>query len=187
MARVKKAVEKAYKNETPVEPEPIPGGTLPKKGRKKAEVVATPSKSGQTTLLEFMKPVEVVEAPAPAVPKKRISKKAPEPVVAPAPAPAPEPAPVPAPEPVKKIPKKRLPKVVITQATEAPLAYVPSTEKEPVDETITISVKKQEIDGRTYYVDFIKQKVYDMKFKYVGRYDSKENTVATGFYDSDVE
>ena len=99
MARVKKAVEKAYKNETPVEPEPIPGGTLPKKGRKKTEVVATPTKSGQTTLLEFMKPVEVVEAPAapapaaalpkaPTVPKKRIPKKAP---AAPEPEPIPEP------------------------------------------------------------------------------------------------
>ena len=87
------------------------------------------------------------------------------------------PAPAPAPAPPKAV-KKRRPKIVPT----TPVAIIPNpTEVLPVDSIREIRVKKQEVDGRSLYVG-PKDKVYDLKFKYLGRL--KEDKIVN-FPDSD--
>jgi hypothetical protein len=95
-------------------------------------------------------------------------------VPTPAPAAVPTPAAPAAPKPVKK----RQPKMVST----TPVAIIPNpTEVLPVDSIREIRVKKQEVDGRSLYVG-PKDKVYDLKFKYLGRL--KEDKIVN-FPDSD--
>jgi len=111
-----------------------------------------------------------VPAPAPAVP-------APAPAV-PAPAVPPPAVPAPAVAPPPKAVKKRQPKMVST----TPVAIIPNpTEVLPVDSIREIRVKKQEVDGRSLYIG-PKDKVYDLKFKYLGRL--KEDKIVN-FPDSD--
>jgi hypothetical protein len=53
---------------------------------------------------------------------------------------------------------------------------------------VEISVRRLELDGgRSYYLDTKKQKVYDMKFKYLGRYLAEKKEIDRGFPDSDAE
>jgi methionyl-tRNA synthetase len=97
--------------------------------------------------------------------------------VPPAPVPTAAPAAVPTPVPPKAV-KKRQPKIVPT----TPVAIIPNpTEVLPVDSIREIRVKKQEVDGRSLYVG-PKDKVYDLKFKYLGRL--KEDKIVS-FPDSD--
>jgi len=76
---------------------------------------------------------------------------------------------------------KPRPKVVLKVVTEtkpepkpepkpkAPVAIIPHPMQEvPVDSVREIKVKKQEVNGRSVYVG-PKDKVYDLKFKYLGR------------------
>ncbi len=86
--------------------------------------------------------------------------------VAPA-APAAPVAPV-APAPKKKAAPKK--KVTTVAATEMPV--------------VQITVKKKEIGGTTYYLG-PEDKVFDMKFKYVGRYDKEADEVNRDILDSD--
>ena len=69
----------------------------------------------------------------------------------------------------KRIIAKRAPKKVVEQATP-PKAQVGD---KPVDlserEVLRIKVRKQEVDGRMFYLDSKKDKLYDLKGKYVGR------------------
>jgi hypothetical protein len=68
------------------------------------------------------------------------------------------------------------------------LGYVEETRASEVDDVVTISVRRMEMDGgRVYYVDSKKQKVYDMKYKYVGRYSSETREIDRSFPDSDAE
>ena len=92
---------------------------------------------------------------------------------------SPTPAPaVTAPAAPPKPVKKRQPKKVPT----TPVAIIPNpTEVLPVDSIREIRVKKQEVDGRSLYVG-PKDKVYDLKFKYLGRL--KEDKIVS-FPDSD--
>ena len=79
------------------------------------------------------------------------------------------PAAVEAPAPKKKAaPKKKVATVVA--ATEVPV--------------VPITVKKKEIGGTTYYLG-PDDKVFDMKFKYVGRYDAEADEVNRDILDSD--
>ena len=50
-----------------------------------------------------------------------------------------------------------------------------------------IQVKKEEIAGRSVYVAETKDKVYDMSYSYLGRWNRKEGRVDTTFPDSDAE
>jgi hypothetical protein len=49
-----------------------------------------------------------------------------------------------------------------------------------------IVVRKREIGERIVYVDTNKGKVYDMKFRYLGRHDAKQDKIVE-FPDSDAE
>jgi len=160
MGKVKKAVAAAYAGvEVAAEPEPLPVAAVAKKGgaaktmRKKkveeAPVVVAPA----------------VEAPAPALEKKR---KAPVKKGG-------EPAPVEAPPQEKG-----------AAALEPPVAIIRQQFPEPIEDVLTIRVVPKEIGGRKVYLEPKKQKVYDLKFHYIGRYNSKEAAITT-FPDSDAE
>ena len=71
---------------------------------------------------------------------------------------------------VKAQPKKRQPKqVAAAPESVAPVAIIPSPAEElPVENVREIKVRKREIDGRSLYLG-PKDKVYDLKFKYLGR------------------
>ena len=50
---------------------------------------------------------------------------------------------------------------------------------------ITVNVKKTTLDGRSVYINYKNDKVYDMKFNYIGR--SKNDAIDSSFPDSDAE
>jgi hypothetical protein len=79
--------------------------------------------------------------------------------------------------------KKRQPKKVDpVQLASSPVAIIPNpTEEVPIEAIKEIKVRKREIDGRSLYVGQ-KDKVYDLKFKYLGRL--KDDTIIA-FPDSD--
>jgi hypothetical protein len=82
------------------------------------------------------------------------------------------------PEPVKKTIRKK-------QVVGLPTAYVKPLNEEI--EVLIVNVKKIEIDDRIVYLNNEKDKVYDMKFNYLGRYDRKDNKINSNYADSDVE
>jgi len=84
------------------------------------------------------------------------------------------------------LPKKRAPKKILSPDL-TPLAKVETEHSLLVEETIHVHVKKLEVHGRSYYLDPKKEKVYNLQFKYVGRYDKINETIVTGFHDSDQE
>lgn len=82
----------------------------------------------------------------------------------------------------KPPPKKRQPKQTV--APEAPVAVLAEpTQELPVESVREVRVRKREIDGRSLYLG-PKDKVYDLKFKYLGRL--KEESIVS-FPDSDAE
>jgi len=88
-------------------------------------------------------------------------------------------APVAAPVPVKRRANVKKP------LSDEPLARVEGPVVDISDHTvINIKVRKQEVDGRLYYLDPKKDKLYDMKFKYAGRL--KEGAIVN-HPDSDAE
>jgi len=143
MAKIKVAVDAAYAGVETVPPAEMPGGV--KKMRKlkvkgKLKPCASPVVEDDEA--------EVAEAPAVA--------EAPPVVEVPA-------APVPA-------KKKRQPKKVASPTITTITGFVPRPDAaEEPEETITIPVRKRIIDGRELYLDPKKDKLYDLKFKYVGR------------------
>jgi hypothetical protein len=120
----------------------------------------------------------VEQAEPQAMPGKRRVKKSVVPVAPAPPAPVPvavvaKPVPMstpPAPAPVKK-----------RQPKQSPPVAVVAQEELPVESVREIKVRRREIDGRSLYVG-PKDKVYDLKFKYLGRL--KEDAIAS-FPDSD--
>ncbi len=89
--------------------------------------------------------------------------------------------------------KKITPKKAVATAPAAPSigiaeAFVEQTAESPVEDVVEIKVRRLELDGgRSYYLDSKKQKLYDMKFKYVGRYSAAEGSIDRSFPDSDQE
>jgi hypothetical protein len=89
-------------------------------------------------------------------------------------------------------PEPKAPEPVVTKApvakpkkkTPEPIAAL--EKGEPV-EVITVKVKATEIDGRTVYLSSVKDKVYDMKYNYLGRYNRKANKIESAYGDSDAE
>ncbi len=121
--------------------------------------------------------VEVVE-PQPMPGGRKIkSKKAVAPVAAVAATPVPV-ASTPVPTPAPKLVKKRQPKL-----GSAPVAILAATTV-TVDDVHTIHVRRIEVEGRSLYLDPKKEKLYDLKFKYLGRL---KNDAIVDFPDSDAE
>jgi hypothetical protein len=82
--------------------------------------------------------------------------------------------------------KKRIlkPKVVAPPIT----GFVnPTATLEEEPKIVKISVKKAEIDGRSVYLESSKDKVYDLKFNYIGRFNRSEDRIDTTYPDSDAE
>jgi hypothetical protein len=125
-----------------------------------------------------------VQVPAPAT----VQAPAPVPVPVPAPAPVPVPVPVQVQAPVKA---KRQPKKVVSQPTVQPLAT--ESVEPPLQglNCITITVRKIEHNGRKYYLNSDKDKLYTVMpdggvGKYCGRLDRENDRIAE-FPDSDSE
>jgi len=94
------------------------------------------------------------------------------------------------PTPPKKQPKQvaRKKPIATTAPQPTPIGLVSST---PIDastlQVVKVQVRKTEIDGRTVYVEGSKDKVYDLKFKYLGRWNRSDDTIVGGYPDSDSE
>ncbi len=119
-------------------------------------------------------------------PKAAVAVAAPAPAVA---APAPVVAlTVPAPAPKKRQAKKATATATAAATPSTPTAataFVPNPEtSEEVDDILTIPVRKTTVDGRDLYLDAAKDKLYDLKFKYLGRL--KEGAIVA-HPDSDAE
>ena len=105
--------------------------------------------------------------------KVEMPRKKPVPVAEPV-----EPTPL---EPLEPVPKPAR-KAPIKKKTE-PIAVIDSMPHPP--EIVRIKVKVTEIDGRTVYLSNVKDKVYDMKYNYLGRYNRKADKIDTSYADSD--
>lgn len=113
-----------------------------------------------------------------------MAKKKVEPVAEPKPEPKPVAKPVeePTPEPKPKAKVKRPPP---KKKTPEPTAFIDST-PQPEVEILTVKVKPTEIDGRKVYLSNLKDKVYDLKYNYLGRYNRKADRIETSYPDSDA-
>jgi len=93
--------------------------------------------------------------------------------------------------PIKLVVKKRVikpkPKPV-TIAKEAVIGFVDPIKTLPEELAVKkIPVQRMEIDGRSVYLDSSKDKVYDLKFVYLGRFNRSEDRIDGNYMDSDVE
>ena len=104
------------------------------------------------------------------------------PVVAPVAPPPAAPVAVAAAAPVKKAPRKA-PKAKEAVATVAAVATLDPVEL-PVEDTHEVYVRVVEVDERKLYLAPKKQKLYDLKFKYIGRL--KDGKIVA-FPDSDAD
>ncbi len=98
--------------------------------------------------------------------------------------PAAAPESVPAVKPKKRAaPKKAVPATPAT--TQPPIGII---EKKPLSDlpVLQVKVRKVTIDERAVYLGE-KDKVYDLKFKYLGRYNRRENRIDTKYPDSDQD
>ncbi len=180
MGKARTAIDVAEGEGAKLVPEEGSGGAG-RRGRKPkaAAAAAEPTKPVQMKLsIEELRKAarDAKEAAAPAA-------AAPAPIVVPAAAPA-------------AAPKKRGPKKAGAGAgaqAQAPslavaTGFVENTRPSPVEDVVTIAVRRLELDGgRSYYLDPKKQKVYDMKCKYVGRYSAETREIDRTFPDSDME
>ena len=89
-------------------------------------------------------------------------------------------APVLAPVPVKKHQPKKVTKPITGLVNSVALKAEDFT-------VVKIPLKKIEIDGRNVYLQSDKDKVFDLKFNYLGRYDRREDAIITGYADTDAE
>jgi len=157
MAKAKKAAAIAYEGVMTVEPRPMPDQNQNQnqnQNQKGKAKTKTKTKVAAATAVTEIVPVVAVVAVVP--------------VTAPA----------------KEKTKKRRPnKVVETpEPIGPPVAIIPNpTQELPVENVKEINVRKREIDGRSLYLG-AKDKVYDLKFKYLGRL--KEEKIVS-FPDSD--
>jgi len=157
MAKARKAAAVAYEGVEVVAPQPMPGGRKPR--AKKVIAAAQAVAEAPVVAVETIPPPVVVNAVANVV----------APVVA----------------PVKKVVRK--PKTATLKAaplkTEAPVATVDPVEL-PVEGTREVHVRSIEVDGRKLYLEPRKQKLYDLKFKYIGRLKDEK---IVSFPDSDAD
>lgn len=134
-------------------------------------------------------PTEVKAEPKKRAPKKVAAKTeavavAPAPIVVSEPAVAAAAAPPAEPAKRKFAPKKKA--VAVQPVTEPTLGVIQSQPLEGV-QVKKISVRKITIDDRTVYLSAEKDKVYDLKFNYIGRYNRREEQIESKYADSDRE
>ena len=166
MAKIKAAVAKAYEGVEQVAPAPIPGV---KAGRKAAAESAT--KPGRKAAAESAtKPGRKALKPIDETEKKPV-RKAEQ---------ALEQLPIVPVEPVAVKRRANVKKPTVQQ----PVAKVEGSVDVSDHDVVQIKVQKQEVDGRMFYLDSKKDKLYDMKFKYVGRL--KDGAVIS-YPDSDAD
>lgn len=149
------------------------------KGIEMGHIDMPPRKKVEPKLEPELEPKKEV-IPAEPITKKRSAQK--KKVLEPEPEPEPEPKSEPKPEP-KPEPKKRAPPKKKTDPT--PIAVIDTSPQSEVD-VITVKVKTIEIDSRKVYLSSEKDKVYDTKFNYLGRYNRRADTIETGYPDSDA-
>jgi hypothetical protein len=142
------------------------------------EAVASPKRKMTRKKLPVIEPVAVEKPVEPVV--AVVVEKPIEPVVVEKPVEKPV-APVPA-VPVVKKPKRIAKKVTIAQQAELlvkitnPLPIIPT-------EILEVQIEKIEIDGRSVWYNREKDKVYDLKYNYLGR--KKDDSIDSSFPDSD--
>ena len=158
MARARKAAAVAYEGVEVVEPQAMPGTRKP---RAKKVVATAPAAAAAPVVAPAVAPAVVAPPPAPVAP------------VAVAPVAA---------APVKKAPRKA-PKAKEAVATVAAVATLDPVEL-PVEDTHEVYVRVVEVDERKLYLAPKKQKLYDLKFKYIGRL--KDGKIVA-FPDSDAD
>jgi hypothetical protein len=123
---------------------------------------------------------DVATEVAVAGPKKFRTKKALNAVAEPATVPTTDPnTAIQKPKAVRK-PKQVAPKVL------SPVGIINPKPLHDI-EVVKIAVKKFEIDGRAVYLSTKKDKVYDLKFNYLGRYNRADDCIETKYPDSDRE
>lgn len=160
-------------------------------------VAALLPKTGVPTPVEMPRRAAVVEpsaqpsgvaeptaAPSAAAPKKRATKKVvgtPAAPVAAAPTAAP-----PLEPPKRKFAPKKKPAAVPAPQQEPTLGVIQAQPLEGIT-VKKISVRKTTIDDRTVYLSAEKDKVYDLKFNYIGRYNRREERIESKYADSDRE
>jgi hypothetical protein len=160
MARVRKAAAVAYEGVEMVEPQAMPGTRKPRAKKVVAAAAVAPVAAAPAPVAAAVVPV-VAAAPVPVVP---------------VPTPA---APV---APVKKAQRKG-PKAKEPVNAVAAVATLDPVEL-PVEETHEVYVRVVEVDERKLYLAPKKQKLYDLKFKYIGRL--KDGKIVA-FPDSDAD
>jgi hypothetical protein len=119
------------------------------------------------------------KAEVPVVKPTPVVEPAPAPVVEPAPAPVVKPEPAPVPKPKAKSKAKKVMDPIAIIDTAGPMLEV--------NKIIEIRVKKMEIEGRQVWVSVDKDKVYDLKYNYLGRYNRRENCIECQYPDSDKD
>jgi hypothetical protein len=72
----------------------------------------------------------------------------------------------------------------IIKPANTPAVAILETKELPVEDTKEIQVRRIEVEGRTLYFDSQKEKLYDLKFKYLGRL--KDGAIVP-FPDSDAD
>ena len=149
--------------ETP-KPEPIPA--TKKREPKKVGVIPEPISPPQATMLHATSGFVGREDAKPKRTKKAVAVTQEITEVVPIPLDAPKP---------KRVFK---PKKKVIGIVEAATDDIPVTK---------IQVKREEIGGVSVYVAETKDKVYDMSYAYLGRWNRKEGRVDTTFPDSDAE
>ena len=145
------------------------------------EPVIAPVEKPVETPVPVVAPVEKpVETPVPVVAPVEKPVETPVPVVAPIVV-KPVEAPVPVVQAVKK-PKRIAKKVTVAQQAEL---LVKITNPVPIipTEILEIEIEKIEIDGRSVWYNREKDKVYDLKYNYLGR--KKDDAIDSSFPDSD--
>ncbi len=140
-------------------------------------------------------PTEVRPEPKKRAPKKVAAKaEAVAVAVAPQPITAPEPAvtaaaPAPVAPPAEPPKRKFAPKKKAAAAQPVPEPTLGVIQAQPLEcvQVKKISVRKITIDDRTVYLSAEKDKVYDLKFNYIGRYNRREERIESKYADSDKE
>jgi hypothetical protein len=88
----------------------------------------------------------------------------------------------------EKAAPKRTKKVEKAPAEKVPvLGVILNPKPVEVEEIVEVEVEPITIEDHNYYIHWPTKKVYNMKCKYIGRLNSKERTIATGFPDSDAD
>lgn len=181
MAKARKAAAVVGVGVPSVDPEPIPVGGKGGRGRGVGAGGGRKPKEAPQVQAQLAFPKVSPEEAAAAATAAAAAVAAAE--VPPVPA-------APTPSPTKRGPKRAggSSSAVVPMDLGPPTAIVrPSVMPDEVDNIVYVDVRKTCIDGRTLYLDPKKQKLYDLKYNYIGRYDSSSQRIDKTFPDSDAE